>query len=140
MKHSYQEIRVRSNHIYLKLRSLITVLSISKLGNLTPNYSVLNPKTPRAEEAALELACQWNDIDTVVICGHSDCKVDINLKIFLKKNKTNFLFVSKKAMNLVYRNISQPIDEKPENENESLLKTWLMSNSLSFKKSLLCSY
>jgi hypothetical protein len=32
-------------------------------------------------------------------------------------------------MNLVYRNISQPIDEKPENENESLLKTWLMSNS-----------
>ena len=40
-----------------------------------PNYSVLNPKTPRAEEAALELACLWNDIDTVVICGHSDCKV-----------------------------------------------------------------
>ena len=59
-----------------------------KLGNLLPNYSVLNPKTPRAEEAALELACQWNDIDTIVIVGHSDCKVIINLKLILdgKKN------------------------------------------------------
>jgi hypothetical protein len=32
-------------------------------------------------------------------------------------------------MNLVYGNISQPLDEKPENENESVLKAWLMSNS-----------
>ena len=32
-------------------------------------------------------------------------------------------------MNLVYNNINQPVDEKQENENESLLKTWLMSNS-----------
>ena len=58
-----------------------------KLGNLLPNYSVLNPKTPRAEEAALELACQWNDIDTVVICGHSDCKVTINSKLILDRKK-----------------------------------------------------
>ena len=32
-------------------------------------------------------------------------------------------------MNLVYKNINQPVDEKTENENESLLKTWLISNS-----------
>ena len=39
-----------------------------------PNYNILNPKTQRPEQAALELACMYN-IDTIVICGHSDCKV-----------------------------------------------------------------
>jgi hypothetical protein len=37
--------------------------------------------------------------------------------------------VSKKAMNLVHKNINQPVEKTEENENESLLKTWLMSNS-----------
>ncbi len=44
-------------------------------GSLLPNYKVLDAKTPRPEEAALELACLYNNIDTVVLAGHSDCKV-----------------------------------------------------------------
>jgi len=73
-------------------------------GSLIPNYNVLNPKTPRPEEAALELACLYNNIDTVVVCGHADCK----------------------AMNLVYENrksVNQP------SKDDSVLKSWLMSNS-----------
>ena len=75
-------------------------------GSILPNYNVLNPKTPRPEEAALELACLYNKIDTMVLAGHSDCK----------------------AMNLVYDNRKNANDHKM-NGKESVLKSWLMSNS-----------
>jgi carbonic anhydrase len=76
-------------------------------GSLLPNYNVLNPKTPRPEEAALELACLYNNIDTMVLAGHSDCK----------------------AMNLVYDNRHSLDKPKNSAEKESVLKSWLMSNS-----------
>jgi carbonic anhydrase len=83
-------------------------------GNLVPNYSLLDPKTERPEEAALELACIYNDVDTIVICGHSDCK----------------------AMNLVYENRYELLENKSKAADvlkttgkESVLKSWLMSNS-----------
>jgi hypothetical protein len=44
-------------------------------GSLIPNYNILPKNTPRPEEAVLELACLHNQVDTLVICGHSDCKV-----------------------------------------------------------------
>jgi carbonic anhydrase len=75
-------------------------------GNILPDYNILNPKTPKAEEAALELAFLHNDIDTLVICGHSDCK----------------------AMNLVYANRNNLTQVEDDGE-ESVLKSWLMSNS-----------
>jgi len=46
-----------------------------KKGNLVPDYSILNPKTPRDTEAAIELACNFNLINSIIVCGHSDCKV-----------------------------------------------------------------
>ncbi len=55
-----------------------------------PNYDILNPKTPRPEQAALELACLY-DIDTIVICGHSDCKVIFNS--FFSTSNQNLLKV-----------------------------------------------
>lgn len=61
------------NKRVLKINSCINSI---KKGNLIPNFNVLNPKTPRPEEAALELACVYNNIDTIVLSGHSDCKVD----------------------------------------------------------------
>ena len=74
-------------------------------GNLVPDYSRVDPRTPRDAEAALELAVVHNHINTIVICGHSDCK----------------------AMNLVYENRTS--QAKPCLENDGVLKTWLMSNS-----------
>ncbi len=47
-------------------------------GSLVPNYNVLDPKTPRPEEAALELALLHYNVDTIVVSGHSDCKVKNN--------------------------------------------------------------
>ncbi len=64
---------------FINQSKVVTNNFFYKLGNLIPDYSVLDPKTPRAEEAAIELACLWNDIDTLVICGHSDCKVLIKI-------------------------------------------------------------
>ena len=50
-------------------------------GNLIPNYSILNPRTPRPEEAALELALVHNSVNTIVLCGHSDCKVKTHFDV-----------------------------------------------------------
>lgn len=75
-------------------------------GSLLPNYSILDPKIPRTEEAALELACVHNKIDTVVMAGHSDCK----------------------AANLVYDNRYNLKSFNPAAES-SVLKKWLMINS-----------
>ncbi|CAF0715750.1 unnamed protein product [Brachionus calyciflorus] len=76
-------------------------------GSLVPNYNVLPPNTSRPEEAALELACLHDNIDTVAIAGHADCK----------------------AMNLVHDNRHQ-IFKSPTTEKESVLKSWLMANSV----------
>lgn len=75
-------------------------------GSLVPNYNVLPKNTSRPEEAALELACMY-DMDTVVVAGHADCK----------------------AMNLVHDNRNE-IFKPPKTEKQSVLKSWLMSNSL----------
>lgn len=97
-------------------------------GNLVPNYNVLPENTSRPEEASLELACLHDNVDTIVVAGHADCK----------------------AMNLVHDNRDQ-LFKHPKSEKESLLKTWLMANSAptikkylefeknSFKKSSLFS-
>lgn len=71
---------------------------------MVPNYKILDPNTPRAEAAALELACVHNNVNTIVVCGHSDCK----------------------AMNLVYENRKEVYDPKSK---DGVLKKWLMSNS-----------
>ncbi len=44
-------------------------------GNLIPQYAMPEKLVPRSEEAAVELACHIHDVNTVVVCGHSDCKV-----------------------------------------------------------------
>ncbi|RNA13068.1 beta carbonic anhydrase 1 [Brachionus plicatilis] len=75
-------------------------------GNLVPNYNVLPAKTSRPEEAALELACLHDHVDTIVVAGHADCK----------------------AMNLVHDNRDQ-LFKPAKSEKESLLKSWLMANS-----------
>ena len=98
-----------------------------------PNYDILNPKTPRPEQAALELACLY-DIDTIVICGHSDCKVIFsNFNFYIKSKSFKFLQIKftnlNKAMNLVYENRNKISDSSSKSEKESVLKTWLMSNS-----------
>lgn len=64
------------------------------------------PNTSRPEEAALELACLHDEIDTIAVAGHADCK----------------------AMNLVHDNRHQ-IFKPAKSEKESVLKTWLMSNA-----------
>lgn len=74
-------------------------------GNIIPDYSLLHPKTPRDVEASIELACQHNFINSLIVCGHSDCK----------------------AMNLVYENRNNT--DKLTIEKDGVLKTWLMSNS-----------
>ena len=51
--------------------------SVKFKGSLIPNYNLLSKDTPRPEEAALELACKINHVDTIVLCGHADCKVNI---------------------------------------------------------------
>jgi len=76
-------------------------------GALVPNYNLFHPNTSRPEEAELELAVVYNSIDSIVNCGHSDCK----------------------AMNLVYENKNN-LNMVPRNKNESVLKAWLMANSL----------
>lgn len=75
-------------------------------GNLVPNYNDLPPNTSRPEEAAFELACMHDNIDTIVVAGHADCK----------------------AMNLVHDNRHQ-LKKQPQTEKESLLKSWLMANA-----------
>lgn len=45
------------------------------IGALVPNYNLFHPNTSRPEEAELELAVVYNSIDSIVNCGHSDCKV-----------------------------------------------------------------
>lgn len=74
-------------------------------GNLVPNYKNLSKDTPRSEEAALELACVYNHVNTIAVCGHSDCK----------------------AMNLVYDNRKQ--EPKSNDSKDGVLKKWLMLNS-----------
>lgn len=74
-------------------------------GNIIPDYSILDPKTPRDTEAAIELACNFNYINSLIVCGHTDCK----------------------AMNLVYENRKNT--EKLTIEKDGVLKTWLMLNS-----------
>lgn len=85
-------------------------------GNLVPNYNLLDPKTERPEEAALELACVFNDVDTIVICGHSDCKA-MNL---VYENRYE---LDNKSKTAAISNITKPTGK------ESVLKNWLMSNS-----------
>lgn len=82
-----------------------TVLLSRNPGNIIPDYSKLPAKTPRDAEAAIELACLHNFINTLVVCGHSDCK----------------------AMNLVYENRNNT--ESLDLEKDGVLKTWLLSNS-----------
>lgn len=74
-------------------------------GNIIPDYSVLDANTPRDTAAAIELACNFNNINSLIVCGHSDCK----------------------AMNLVYENRKNTSDSTIE--KDGVLKTWLMSNS-----------
>jgi carbonic anhydrase len=76
-------------------------------GNLIPNYNLLDPKTPRTVEAVVEMACLHNNIDTVALCGHADCK----------------------AMNLVHDNRFKLKENAKLDDKKSVLKTWLMLNS-----------
>jgi hypothetical protein len=50
-------------------------------GNIVPPINETDDKSPRAEQAALELAFHYNDATTVTVCGHSDCKVSERLFI-----------------------------------------------------------
>ncbi len=93
-----------------------------------PQYALPEKLVPRAEEAAIELACSHNNVNTIVVCGHSDCKVlwKRNGFEFFSKNltKTNFSPLANiKAMNLVF---SSRNDRTPSN---SLLKNWVMMNT-----------
>lgn len=74
-------------------------------GNLVPDYKNLSKETPRSEEAALELACVNYNVNTIAVCGHSDCK----------------------AMNLVHDNRKKEF--KLNDSKDGVLKKWLMLNS-----------
>ena len=77
------------------------------LGNIIPDYSILDPKTPRDTEAAIELACNFNYINSLIVVGHSDCKVCgyNNLKYHKKLSRYDPCQSIKKAINkLIKRN------------------------------------
>jgi len=76
-------------------------------GNLIPDYSCQHAQVHRPEEAAIDLACSHHHVDSLAVCGHSDCK----------------------AMNLVYDNRTLAEDSAElKNPQESVLKRWLMAN------------
>jgi len=51
------------------------VYLVRNAGNLIPNSESLSFDTITTEPGALELGCMINDIQHVLVCGHSDCKV-----------------------------------------------------------------
>ena len=47
---------------------------IRNAGNMVPHASLVSARSSFTEPAVFELACVLNDIEDIVICGHSDCK------------------------------------------------------------------
>jgi len=54
---------------------------VRNAGNLIPHSQHFLDEYTTCEPAALELGCVHNDIRHVIVCGHSDCKVMLFLKI-----------------------------------------------------------
>ncbi|EDV21991.1 uncharacterized protein TRIADDRAFT_29634 [Trichoplax adhaerens] len=47
---------------------------VRNAGNIVPHSKLIYERWTPAEAAALELACVRNQVSSVVVCGHSDCK------------------------------------------------------------------
>ncbi|XP_077988628.1 beta carbonic anhydrase 1-like [Glandiceps talaboti] len=58
---------------------------VRNAGNLIPHSRLFGSEGLNTEPAALELACVINDINHVIVCGHSDCKA-MNALYDLKDN------------------------------------------------------
>jgi len=52
------------------------VFLVRNAGNLVPNNDSLGFDAITTEPGALELGCVINNIRHVLVCGHSDCKVN----------------------------------------------------------------
>lgn len=50
---------------------------VRNAGNMVPHSKLIRDRWTPAEAAALELACVRNQVNSVFVCGHSDCKVYI---------------------------------------------------------------
>ena len=51
---------------------------VRNAGNMVPHSKLVYEGWTPAEAAALELACVRNQVKSVFVCGHSDCKVCIS--------------------------------------------------------------
>jgi carbonic anhydrase len=51
---------------------------VRNAGNLIPHSTFFATENTSTEPAALELGCIINEIQHVIVCGHSDCKVSAN--------------------------------------------------------------
>ena len=58
------------------LQCINDVVLVRNAGNLVPHSTLQSPSITSTEPAALELGCVLNNIKHVVVCGHSDCKVN----------------------------------------------------------------
>ena len=51
-------------------------VTVRNAGNVIPHSQHFLDEATTTEPAALELGCVVNDIRHVIVCGHSDCKVN----------------------------------------------------------------
>ena len=51
-------------------------VAVRNAGNVIPHSQHFLDEATTNEPAALELGCVVNDIRHVIVCGHSDCKVN----------------------------------------------------------------
>jgi len=60
------------------LRMCVIQISVTvrNAGNVIPHSQHFLDEATTTEPAALELGCIVNDIRHVIVCGHSDCKVN----------------------------------------------------------------
>ena len=57
------------------------MLLVRNAGNVVPHRDILQGDAVSTEVAALELGCVVNNIRHVVVCGHSDCKVNTSCPV-----------------------------------------------------------